>query len=286
VKLFVDQLTNVDFSFLHPQRGLLGESWHASIELEGQLNEEGMLCDFGTVKKMIKKWLDTYIDHRLLLPTQMQQLKIESVAEQELEVTWQYPNAQGTFFCKSPEEGFALIDSETITEQSLARHCEQVLQRILPGDIERLSIRFDAFDTQGPFYHYSHGLKKHDGNCQRIAHGHRSLIKIWRNNNRAPDLEANWAQRWQDIYLGTEEDLNQELNLQGIPHHHYRYQARQGHFEIRLPAHRCYLIPTDTTVEWIAVHVAEQLAQECPGDLIRVQAYEGILKGAIAEALG
>ncbi len=266
----------------------MGESWHAHIELEGNLNEEGMLCDFGIVKKMIKDWLDTHIDHRLLIPSQMTDLNIQSLPQDELEVTWQYPLATGggEFYCKSPSEGFALVDTTAITEASLAKHCERLLQQLLPGEIEGLKIRFSAFDVNGPKYHYSHGLKKHDGNCQRIAHGHRSPIKIWRNDQPAPELEAIWAKRWTDIYLGTEEDLIDEPLIHEVPHHHYQYQAQQGHFEIRLPERCCYLISTDTTVEWIAVHIAEQLAQECPGDMIRVQAYEGILKGAIAEALG
>ena len=50
MRLFVDQLTNVDFSYLCPARGLLGETWLASIQLVGSLDEQGMVCDFGTVK--------------------------------------------------------------------------------------------------------------------------------------------------------------------------------------------------------------------------------------------
>ena len=68
MRLFVDNLINVDFSFLHPTRGIVGETWLASVELIGDLDEQGMVCDFGIVKKMLRHWLDEEIDHRLLVP--------------------------------------------------------------------------------------------------------------------------------------------------------------------------------------------------------------------------
>jgi hypothetical protein len=51
VHLFADNLTNVDFSYLDAERGLVGKTWLASIVLEDALNEQGMVCDFGIVKK-------------------------------------------------------------------------------------------------------------------------------------------------------------------------------------------------------------------------------------------
>ena len=69
MRLFVDNLTNVDFSYLCPVRGLLGETWLAHIELTGALDAQGMVCDFGIVKKHLRDWLDSELDHRLLIPT-------------------------------------------------------------------------------------------------------------------------------------------------------------------------------------------------------------------------
>lgn len=283
MKLFVDQLTNIDFSFLHPKRGLLGESWHCAISLEGTLNEEGMLLDFSLVKKTLKSWLDTHIDHRLLVPTHLSHLNCQRNDASYISINWLYPDNQGSFHCHTPQQGVVLIDTPAINEQSLALYCQQQIKPLLPESIESLEIQFTPFDTQGAFYHYSHGLKKHQGNCQRIAHGHRSPIKIWLDNQRAPELEAQWANKWQDIYLGSSEDLIDSPEINGKTHHHYRYQATQGEFEILLPEDKCYLMPTDTTVEWIAHYIAHELAATHPGR-IKAQAYEGILKGAICES--
>ena len=42
------------------------------------------------------------------------------------------------------------------------------------------------------------------------------------------------------------------------------------------------MLDTDTTVELIAAHIAEKLKVDYPTDTIRVKAFEGVGKGAIA----
>lgn len=282
--LFVDNLTNVDFSYLHPERGLLGETWLAHIELSGALDAQGMVCDFGIVKKTVRNWLDTELDHRLAIPMHNPQLRCSNNAahHDSLDVQWQLP--MGCITTRSPSSAIACVTATTITPDSVAAWATTELRKHLPDTIDQITLRFTQESINGASYQYSHGLKKHAGNCQRIAHGHRSTIAIWRNGEPAPALEADWAKRWQDIYIGTREDLMDEPVINGHAHLTFAYRSQQGAFTLTLPKQQCYLIETDTTVEFIAQHIAEQLAAQEPGANFRVKAFEGIGKGAIASA--
>ncbi|MFC6670719.1 6-carboxytetrahydropterin synthase [Marinobacterium aestuariivivens] len=277
MKLFVDNLTNVDFSYLHPHRGLLGESWLVQLVLDGRLNDQGMICDFGIVKKAVKAWMDRHIDHALLVPTGMPRLNHRQQDDETL-IEWRYPDGR-LFRCRSPHQAITLVGEPEISEHSLASWCRDQLLALFPGEVQGLELAFVPERIEGAFYHYSHGLHQHDGNCQRIAHGHRSRIEIHLNDQRDEALESVWAERLRDIYIGTRSHLVDDS--EGL--HHYRYRA-PGEFELQLPSECCYLIDTESTVEQIARHLADAIKREHPGERVRVRAYEGVGKGAIATA--
>lgn len=280
--LFVDNLTNVDFSFLDPQRGLLGETWLANVKLYGELDEQGMVCDFGTVKKVLRHWLDTELDHRLAVPVHSPNIRIIEDGD-FLDIHWQFGAGEEFLHTRSPRHAIALVDAFILTPDTIAAWCITQLKKLFPESIATLTLNFSCEVIEGAFYHYSHGLKKHLGNCQRIAHGHRSRIDIWENEEKSPFLELHWAERWRDIYIGTHTDIVSRPTHHQETYYHFAYQSQQGKFELTIPQRCCYLMTCDTTVELIAYHLAEAIKAERPQSLIRVKAYEGINKGAIVE---
>lgn len=277
MRLFVDNLTNVDFSYLCPERGLLGETWLAHIELEGELDEQGMVCDFGIVKKQLRHWLDTEIDHRLLVPTEYAGCKRNDGDDaSSLSFTL---NSGEAITTSGPKQAVTYIPACTVTPESVARFCENELREAFGEGVAKVTLSFTPEVIDTPFYHYSHGLKKHAGNCQRIAHGHRSKILIWQDGELSAPLIRHWADVFSDIYLATEEDICGETDT----HWQFSYQAQQGEFSLSLPKTQVYLMDTDTTVEFIAQHIAVKLKEQMPEHRFTVKAFEGIAKGAIAD---
>jgi len=293
MKLFVNNLTVIDYSYLCHERGMVGESLIVDIELDGSLNDECMVLDFGLVKKQIKAVIDEEVDHKLLVATQHETVSF-NVLEETVQLLLDRPQ-QLPIYLNCPHQAFALIDSDVVTEEAIIAHLESAIRAVLPDNVTGLVLKLAPEPIFGPFYQYSHGLKKHDGNCQRIAHGHRSIVEIERNGEKAEDLEQYWASRWNDIYLITAEDMvkGDELSypeelavLATVPSMHYvAYQAPQGRFELAIPQHCCEVVDFDSTVEQLTSYIATTLANDNVGDKIDVIGYEGVDKGAMASAL-
>lgn len=274
--LFVDQLTNVDFSYLDVERGIVGETWLANFGLGGSLDQTGMICDFGAVKSQFRHWLDENLDHRLVVPVNSPALSY-SIANGQINLEWQ--SQKGVIEMSAPTQAVALIPAETITPEACARWVIDAVTDLMPAQVSKIDLEFTTEAITGSFYHYTHGLKKHHGNCQRIAHGHRSTIALWRDGTRASDLEQQWCDQWCDIYVASMEDIQE----QSESHILFGYNAPQGDFTLKLPRALCYLIETETTVENIAMHIHSMIKQRHPNNHIKVKAYEGFGKGAIAE---
>ncbi|PSU35867.1 6-pyruvoyl trahydropterin synthase family protein [Photobacterium lutimaris] len=294
MKLFVRDLTVIDASYLCQHRGMVGESWILDVVMSGELNEMSMVLDFSRVKKQIKQIVDEYVDHRLIVPSQSNAIRTATTKLGYATVDLLREDKSLHLHC--PEQAYCLIEDSEVTIESVTRHIYKVLEGKLPENVQGLEITLRHEQISGPFYHYSHGLKKHDGNCQRIAHGHRSPVELLINGLRDQQLEQQWADRWEDIYLGSTEDecTLAELNLSPFAaeaseqsHYAFRYTAPQGEFELAIARSDVEMLDTDTTVELLAQYIAAQVSESVEvGSTVDVIAYEGVGKGAIASAKG
>ena len=278
--LFVDQITVIDFAYFHPARGVIGESWIVDVILEGDLDDQGMVFDFAHVKKQIKRTIDQCVDHKFVVPAAYGDLRISDSGGQR--IIEAVDTSGRRYRHESPAEAVVLLDSDAVTLQAVEEVLRDACLETLPDNVSELVLKLTPEHITEAYYHYAHGLKKHLGDCQRIAHGHRSRIQIWENGDRSDTLESLWADHWRDIYLGTREDLAEEFELDGIRYLKFSYEAQQGNFSLTLPEKSCDLLETDSTVELIAGFIADSLKKERPDSHITVRAFEGVNKGAIA----
>lgn len=281
--LFVRDLTVIDFSYLCVKRGMLGESYIVDVELHGGLDQTSMVLDFAKVKKVIKHAIDQLVDHKLAVPALSAALTMDSSADLQ---RLSFQSARGRISMAAPAQAIVAIAAEEVNEHSVTAFLQQHIAPLLPNNVQQLIFTLRPEVSNSFYYHYSHGLKKHDGNCQRIAHGHRSTIQIYTDGMLTPRLNKYWCERWQDIYLGSKEDLCSAEALQHLTasadDYSFRYQAAQGWFELTMPKTHCEIIPCDTTVECLADYIVAELKQLDSTKQYKVVAYEGVGKGAIA----
>ncbi len=280
-RLFVDNLTVMDFSFLDKDRGIVGESWIVDIELVGELDDQGMVFDFSDVKKQIKQFIDAQIDHRLLVPVAVPECST-SIHSDKLSVEFQMSSG-AMISHQSPCDAVLLIQTDTIYARQIADELQVQLKSILPKNVYEVFINLRTENIEGAYYHYTHGLQKHSGQCQRIAHGHRSRIEIEINGRRSQQHEALWASHLADSYIATDSHVVDEFELNGIKHSRLAYTAEQGDFSISLPSSQIVVMPYVSTVENIAHYIAESIARESAAGIV-VKAFEGIEKGAYGKA--
>ncbi|TPH12791.1 6-carboxytetrahydropterin synthase [Litorilituus lipolyticus] len=292
MQLFVDDLTVIDFSYLCPKRGIVGESWIVDVLLDGSLNEMSMVLDFAVVKKQIKAIIDEAVDHKLLLPILSKSVILKESSHQVNHQTIDFFSGVGSYHLQSPACAFASIESKSITIDAVTQHLTKVILEQLPENVEGLILTLRPEYIPGDYYHYTHGLKLHDGNCQRIAHGHRSKIQIFVDGEKDISLEHQWCQRWKDIYIASEADrisrkdiqLSNEIDEHLKPDHQFfAYRAPQGRFDIAVPTNILDVVDCDSTVELLADFIARQIVKAQPelSTRLKVIAYEGVAKGAI-----
>lgn len=122
---------------------LHGHNFATAVTVEGPLGENQYVVDFVALKKSVCELL-AELDHRVLLPTQHDQLEVESHGE---EVEVRFPGRRWVF----PRSECALLPVANTTVELLARHLAQTLATRLPpliGDA-KFALTVEVEETPG-----------------------------------------------------------------------------------------------------------------------------------------
>ncbi|MBE8215418.1 MAG: 6-pyruvoyl tetrahydropterin reductase [Endozoicomonadaceae bacterium] len=276
--LFVNQCANLDFSFLSSDRGLVGETWLVDLKIQGMLDNTGILIDFSDIKSCVIQKIQALLDHNLWIPTKSSCCQYR-LQKDIIEIDFQSEKL-GLYTYRGPLEGVALLPFTDFNETIIADWLIEQLKGFFSKEII-FEFKLYPQSIQGAYYHYSHGLKHHAGNCQRIAHGHRSPVVIYVNQQRHLESEQRFAALWKDKYLACSADRVQAFMRDQVQYYQYGYTARQGRFELIIPAAQCYEIDENTTIECLAEHACQLIQTWHPNQAICVELYEGLNKGSI-----
>lgn len=299
--LFVSDLTVLDCAIWDPQKGPIGMSWQVDVEFIGGLDKEGVVFDFSHAKKAAKKVIDDLVDHRLIVPKSLvshdNRFGIPCSEPWVIDVQKPYP-----LYYAAPKQAYCMLDN--CSENGIIAYLEsEILNDIGRENVYQVNLTFkderDFCDDEKPhrFYSYTHGLKEHYGNCQRLIHGHQSTIKVFVNGIQRKDIELAVCDLFANKHLVYKENLavNKDVvKLTSVddpaitsedPDSRYciRYESSQGKFELKIPENNVIVFPYETTVEYISKYVARWVSTHfefTKSGTIEVHAYEGIGKGS------
>lgn len=271
-RMFIRDLTILDAAYFDDFYGPVGASWQVDVELTGYRDDHGMLYDFSPCKKTIKRTIDARFDHTLITPEGPNR----AVAALEYECP---PEAVS----RIPGSSFTVSGLETAIKTAVeAEFREQGRDNVVAVDVD---LREVVFPDDKPWYRYTHGLKHHDGNCQRLWHGHRNAIDVTVNGRPDPELERYFADLFFNAHIAFAENIQGgkklEVGRRQVQHEHLevQYESTQGKFWARIPGRNVVVVPVEPTVENLAGFVLDEAARRRSGSL-EVRVYEGINKGS------
>lgn len=265
--IIIEDITVIDYARLDAQSVVRGDSLIISAELRGDVQPSGFVMDFGRVKPLIKSTIDTSLDHRLLVATRDDAL---SVTHADDCTCVRY---RGLTY-EAPSIAVAEVKSDSITPESVARAIEELVQPVLPPNVTGVHIDArHAVRNQPTAFAYTHGLPHHDGNCQRLLHGHRGFFEVTWDGRDDREL-AQWLARTFD---GAHFAHQRDAHDAGVS-----YTAPQGRFSATLPSERIVAIANEPSIEHVVKHAFDTLASAKQLDPTRlaVRANEGPRNGA------
>ncbi|MCO5143866.1 MAG: 6-carboxytetrahydropterin synthase [Oligoflexia bacterium] len=286
-EIFLEKFTVLDFAFLEDS-DIRGESYYCSARLSGVLDHRGFVYDFGPAKNHLKKVIDEEFDHRFLVNQILKKEESDSYSIQTEKFSYQ-----------APQSAYAYVQEDTLNKKKLEHEIVKAVMRSMPASVTSVEIELQEasrFRNEAN-YSYTHGLPYHEGNCQRLVHGHRNPIEVYVRGDRAPEREFFLAKLWENAHFtqrriiskgidsleslkdGRRDRNNDQLISMG-------YGANQGSFSLTIPVSKIVLMSNEPSVENIAQLAYRTILEEYnQNDGLVVKVYEGLNKGAICRSL-
>jgi 6-pyruvoyltetrahydropterin/6-carboxytetrahydropterin synthase len=104
---------------------LHGHNYDIEVEVEGKIDENNMLIDFGIFKKAVGKIVKKF-DHRILIPDFNKDLNITTTDKQVIVDT-----CEGRYY-RFPREDVILLPLEATTVELLAKHFHSLIKEQYP----------------------------------------------------------------------------------------------------------------------------------------------------------
>jgi len=127
---------------------LHGHNYRVRVELEGALDENHYVFDFGRLKKIMRRLCDE-LDHKVLLPLQNPQVQLSEEAEG---ISVQYGRKRYLF----PREDVVLLPVPNTTAEMIARHLagrlQQELAAVPAGNLTSLEVEVEESFGQSAFF--------------------------------------------------------------------------------------------------------------------------------------
>lgn len=321
--IFLTNVTVIDGAFV-TERGMVeGASFNPKFVVTGPVTEdEQVVIDFGRIKKKLKEWIDDKaegFDHKLwfceglslgtvrpTLPSKSLGLS-PSVAGVVLTTPMLEAVGDDAYIRVIPDVPgtWAKLDQRrnlvSALRQEIHLFINEKLAKEFPGVHAQVILSTDAsdmgftlVDSSRLWFRYSHGLRNSTSfGCQQPLHGHLSYLQLLKKNDNdfvpCPSSELFFVRKSLDdaVFVDRANVANHEDRETRIS---YASMSR-GRFTVRYktkspsgPAHKVFVLDTETTVEhlaeWIKVTYWESLRRS---GATHLAVSEGLTKGAIVE---
>ena len=234
----------------------------------------GLCISLRVVRLEVRKYLQYHIDHRLLLPTNSNVRYHQG--------SWQLQSKHGAWTYNCPAEAVCQLPTAVINTDTVAAILQTRLQNDLPHlPLVQVSLANDQH-TVGQKFHYTHGLPNHDGNCQRLLHGHQGFLQVHTGLQRHPELEQHLVSKVLKNYIHFANSQHTKHNSTSVE---VCYDSKQGYFHASMPRQQCLIIPEqETSIESISQYLATYLRNNYNlQQATRLVCYEGLNKGAAVQ---